>query len=138
MALVLPGLTDGEEAIAAVAKAARENGASPSEAGALRLAPLVREHYLGFVAATLPELLARYERAYARTNIASDYQAAIERRLARVRQRQGFVTDAMQGRWNDAPTSVRRAGPMIFDPGSCRSRCRSICYRMNYAGPLVR
>jgi hypothetical protein len=117
MALVLPGLTDGEETIAAVAKAARENDASPFEAGALRLAPLVREHYLGFMAATLPELLARYEWAYGGTNVSSEYQAAIERRLARVRQRHGFVTDAMQGRWNDAPTSVRSAGPMIVRSG---------------------
>ena len=58
----------------------------------------VKEHYLAFVGETFPDLLPRYERAYAGTNISSDYQMAIERRLARVRERRGFVEDAMNQR----------------------------------------
>ena len=64
----------------------------------LRLAPQVKEHYLAFVRETFPDLLPRYERAYAGTNISSDYQTAIERRIARIRERQGFAEDAMQSR----------------------------------------
>jgi hypothetical protein len=62
------------------------------------LAPQVKEHYLAFVSETFPDLLPRYERAYAGTTIAADYQMAIERRLARVREQRGFVADAMNQR----------------------------------------
>jgi DNA repair photolyase len=98
LAPILPGITDGVESIEAVAAAAKAHGAASFGAAVLRLAPQVKEHYLAFVAETFPDLLPRYERAYAGTNIASDYQVAIERRLARIRERHGFVVDAMQSR----------------------------------------
>ena len=50
---------------------------------------MVKEHYLGFVGETFPDLLPRYERAYTGTNISSDYQTVIERRLARIRSGTG-------------------------------------------------
>jgi DNA repair photolyase len=117
LAPILPGITDSAESIDDVAAAAKAHGAVSFGSAVLRLAPDVKEHYFGFIKSSFPDLLPRYERAYAGTNIASDYQVAIERRLSRVRQRHGFVTDAMQGRWNDAPTSVRSAEPMIVRPG---------------------
>lgn len=40
-----------------------EHGAQFFGYSALRLGPVVREQYLGFVGANFPELLARYERA---------------------------------------------------------------------------
>ena len=98
LAPILPGITDTVESIDAVAAAAKAHGAASFGSAVLRLAPLVKEHYFGFVAETFPDLLPRYERAYAGTNIASDYQAAIQRRLARIRERHGFVDDAMQER----------------------------------------
>ncbi len=103
LAPILPGITDSAESIDAVAAAAKDHGAASFGSAVLRLAPDVKEHYFSFVAETFPDLLARYERAYAGTNIASDYQAAIERRLARVRRRHGFVEDAMhRGGFNTA------------------------------------
>ncbi|HEX2280858.1 MAG TPA: hypothetical protein VHG52_03750, partial [Thermomicrobiales bacterium] len=75
------------------------------------LAPQVKEHYLSFVGETFPDLLPRYERAYAGTTISSDYQTAIERRIARVRQRQGFSDDAMQSRREEANQVTRIAVP---------------------------
>jgi hypothetical protein len=59
---------------------------------------MVKEHYLAFVSETFLDLLPRYERAYAGTNIAADYQTAIERRPAQIRGHQGFVEDAMNQR----------------------------------------
>ena len=103
LAPILPGITDSGESIEAVAAAAREHGASAFGSSALRLAPVVKEHYLGFVAQVFPALLPRYERAYAGTTIAPDYLRAIERRLAEIRQRHGFGDDAMGDR------SLRRA-----------------------------
>ena len=98
LAPILPGITDTVASIEAVAAAAQEHGAVSFGSSVLRLAPLVKEHYFGFVAATFPELLPRYERAYAGTHISPDYQAAIERRLARIRERHRFARDAMQER----------------------------------------
>jgi DNA repair photolyase len=98
LAPILPGITDAPESIDAVAAAARAHGAASFGSAVLRLAPQVKEHYLAFVSETFPDLLPRYERAYAGTTIAADYQMAIERRLARVREQRGFVEDAMNQR----------------------------------------
>jgi DNA repair photolyase len=117
LAPILPGITDSAESIEAVAAAARAHGAASFGSAVLRLAPQVKEHYLAFVSEIFPDLLPRYERAYAGTTIASDYQTAIERRVARVRERQGFSDDAMQGRWNDARTSMRTAEPVMVKTG---------------------
>ena len=117
LAPILPGITDATESIDAVAAAAKAHGAVSFGSAVLRLAPVAKEHYLGFVEATFPDLLPRYERAYTGTNISSDYQVAIERRLARIRERHGFIKDAMQNRWDDARTPMRIAAPVKFGSG---------------------
>jgi DNA repair photolyase len=117
LAPILPGITDSAESIAAVAAAAKAQGAASFGSAVLRLAPQVKEHYLAFVSEMFPDLLPRYERAYVGTNIASDYQAAIERRVARVREREGFSNDAMQSRREEARTSVRTAEPVLVKTG---------------------
>jgi DNA repair photolyase len=117
LAPILPGITDSVESLEAVAAAAKDHGAVSFGSAVLRLAPQVKEHYLGFVAATFPDLLPRYERAYAGTNIASDYQAAIDRRLARIRKRHAFVADAMQDRRKDVVTSMPGARPLVVRSG---------------------
>jgi DNA repair photolyase len=98
VAPVLPGLTDADEAIAAVAEAAREHGASVFWAGVLRLAPLVKEHYLGFVAEAFPEMLTRYERAYPGTEAPREYRDRRETRIAHIRERYGFREDTAKAR----------------------------------------
>ena len=95
LAPILPGITDSVESMEAIAAAAKAHGAASFGSAVLRLAPLVKQHYLRFVEATFPDLQPRYERAYTGTNISSEYQAAIERRLTRIRERHGFVEDAM-------------------------------------------
>src|SRR5918994_5983631 len=94
LAPILPGITDSSESIEAVAAAARSHGAASFGSAVLRLAPDVKEHYFGFIAETFPDLVPRYERAYAGTSISPDYQTAIARRLARVREHYGFAADA--------------------------------------------
>jgi DNA repair photolyase len=117
LAPILPGITDAAESIDAVAAEARAHGAVSFGSSVLRLAPVVKEHYLGFVKSTFPDLLARYERAYARTNISSDYQVAIERRLARIRERHGFVEDAMHSRRDEAGGAMSIAVPPMIQNG---------------------
>jgi DNA repair photolyase len=115
LAPILPGITDSADSIDAVAAAAKAHGAISFGTSVLRLAPLVREHYLGFVAARFPDLLPRYERAYPGTNVRPDYLAAMERRVARIRERHGFANDAMADRRReyDRPVPATRfTGPV--------------------------
>ena len=98
LAPILPGITDSWQSIEAVAAAAKNHGANSFGCSALRLAPLVKEHYLAVVAETFPALLSRYEHAYSGTNPPSAYLAAIERRVARIRATHGFSVDAARNR----------------------------------------
>src|SRR5829696_4796125 len=117
LAPILPGITDAVESLDAVAAAAQAHGATAFGSSVLRLAPMVKEHFLGFVAETFPDLLPRYERAYTGTNISSDYQRVMERRIAMIRDRHDFIQDAMQDRQVDSAPSVRIVGPVIPKPG---------------------
>ncbi len=98
LAPILPGITDSVASIEAVAAAAAEHGAATFGAGPLRLAPIVKEHYLGFVAESFPDLLPRYERAYPGTNAPPAYRTALDARVARIRARYGFAADSMRER----------------------------------------
>ena len=72
---------------------------------------------MAFVRDSFPDLLPRYERAYTGTNISPNYQAAIELRLARIRERHGFLKDAMQSRRNEAGGALPIAVPPVARTG---------------------
>ena len=65
MAPILPGLSDRPEGIEAVVKAARAAGATGLWAGMLHLREGTRQHFMTVLARHWPELVPRYERAYA-------------------------------------------------------------------------
>jgi DNA repair photolyase len=90
MAPILPGLTDSAASIEGVAAAARAHGAAYFSATALRLAPHVKEFYLGFIDAEYPELLARYERAYPGAYAPPEYREKLNQRIERIRSEFGF------------------------------------------------
>jgi DNA repair photolyase len=98
LAPILPGITDSVESIEAVARAAVEYQAAFFGATALRLAPVVKEHYLGFVEGEFPELLPRYQRAYGGIHAPPAYRAALQARVDRIRARYGFDEDSMRKR----------------------------------------
>jgi DNA repair photolyase len=104
LAPVVPGMTDSPEALAAVAKAAYANGASWLWAGPLRLAPLVREHFLDWLSEFRPDLLPRYQRGFRGANTTPQYQAWLERQVAQARLAAGFTPEA--------PSRPRPAAPM--------------------------
>lgn len=109
LAPILPGITDAVESLEAVAHAARDHGAMWLGSSALRLRPIVKDHYLGFIEDEFPELLARYERAYPLTNAPKPYQEALTARVDRIRQRYGFGEDSMRMRGlTPADDSARR------------------------------
>lgn len=90
LAPILPGITDAEASLEVVVAAAREAGAASVWTSPLRLAPLVKEHWYGFVGEAFPDLLPRYERAYARADVTDAYAAAMRLRLDRIRARHGY------------------------------------------------
>jgi DNA repair photolyase len=91
MAPILPGLTDSAASIEAVAAAAREHQATYFSATALRLAPHVKEFYLGFVGQSYPALLSRYQRAYPGTYAPLDYRQKLDERIQRISAQYGFA-----------------------------------------------
>jgi DNA repair photolyase len=103
MAPVLPGITDGLASIESVAAAARDYGAKMFHPAPLRLAPLVREHYLGFIEQTFPELLPAYLRAYSGQNAAPAYLERLNGRIREVRTRYGFDGEHREDRYKLSP-----------------------------------
>ena len=96
---------------------ALEFGCGPTIHHAALLAPFVKEHYLGFVGATFPALLPRYQRAYAGTNATPAYLSALDARVDRIREKYRFAEDSMRYRRivpnatavADSPAGSRRA-----------------------------
>jgi DNA repair photolyase len=115
MAPILPGLTDSVASIEAVAAAARDHKAAYFSATALRLAPHVKEFYLGFIGDEYPDLLARYERAYPGAYAPPEYRDKLNERVERIRERYGFAGHAERRR-APQPPPVPRRGPQLLLP----------------------
>ncbi|MFN8634253.1 MAG: radical SAM protein [Chloroflexota bacterium] len=98
LAPILPGITDSVESLERVADAAAEHGAMWLGSSALRLRPIVKEHYLGFVEQEFPDLLDRYARAYPVTNAPKAYQDALTARVDKIREQFGFGEESMRMR----------------------------------------
>ncbi len=64
IAPVVPGLSDDDEHLKAIARACKNAGAISVHPIALHLRPKVREHYLGFLAERRPDLAALYRRRF--------------------------------------------------------------------------
>lgn len=91
VAPVLPGITDDRDRLDALFTAARAAGARFVHAGPLRLYPAVRDRFLPLLAQHFPDLLPRYEKAYARHGAAPrDYARALMRRVKALQRKHGF------------------------------------------------
>jgi DNA repair photolyase len=115
MAPVLPGITDSAASIAAVAAAAREHNAASFMAIPLRLAPHVKEFYLGFIGDEYPDLLARYERAYPGVHAPPEYRDKLGQRIERIRAQYGFSSHSERRGAPEPPKPARR-GPQLTLP----------------------
>jgi DNA repair photolyase len=107
MAPVLPGLTDSVASIEAVAAAARDHQAAYFSATALRLAPHVKEFYLGFVGDEYPDLLPRYQRAYPGAYAPPAYRDKLDERIQKIRTQYGFGGHAERRRALSAARASR-------------------------------
>ena len=95
VAPVLPGITDDLAHLDTLFAAAREAGARFVHAGALRLYAAVRDRFLPVLGEHFPELVPRYERAYARqAGAPREYTRALSRRLENLRRKHGFKTQS--------------------------------------------
>lgn len=115
MAPILPGLTDSAASIEAVAAVARDHDAAYFCTAALRLAPHVKEFYLGFIGDEYPDLLARYKRAYPGTYAPPEYRDKLSARVERIRAAYGFA-DHGDRRRTAQPPPIPRHGPQLALP----------------------
>lgn len=89
---VLPGITDGPEAIASLVRAVADAGAKSFAACALRLRAASRRRYLPLVQGEWPELAARYHNTYGGSVYATDaYRAGLARFVDRLCKKHGLA-----------------------------------------------
>jgi DNA repair photolyase len=90
---LLPGITDGEGELEAVAAAAKEAGARWFFSGVLFLMPSSAKQFLPFVREKFPRLAQQYDRWYSRNGYApEEYRRAASERVARLRVKLGFAS----------------------------------------------
>lgn len=91
VAPIIPGITDSYPALAAIMEAARDAGARWVAGEALRLGHAARTGFLPVLRREFPELIARYEQRYGKSQGAGkDYEKALSRRLITLQQAFGF------------------------------------------------
>jgi DNA repair photolyase len=85
---VLPGITDGEADLDALARAARDAGAQWFAASVLFLMPSSQKQFLPFLDAKFPKLARRYRDWFTRTGYAPEgYRREITARVAALRRK---------------------------------------------------
>jgi DNA repair photolyase len=90
---LIPGITDREGDLEAVAAAAKEAGAQWFFSGVLFLMPSSAKQFLPFVREKFPRLAKQYEQWYAKNGYApEEYRRKASERVARIRQRFGFAS----------------------------------------------
>jgi DNA repair photolyase len=99
---VLPGLTDRETDLDALARAARDAGAQWFAARVVFLMPSAQKQFLPFIAAKFPKLARRYREWFSHSNYAPEaYSREISARVAALRKKYNFgprPADAAQPR----------------------------------------
>jgi len=88
---LIPGITDREGDLEAVAEAAKEAGAQWFWSGVLFLMPSSAKQFLPFVREKFPRLAKQYEDWYRKNGYApEEYRRKAAERVARIRQKYGF------------------------------------------------
>ncbi len=91
LAPVLPGITDGEEHLAAVVAAARAYGASALFTNTLHLGEVAREAFFAYLEHKRPALVPEYERLYRGKYAPRATQQRIQAVVGALRARAGFA-----------------------------------------------
>jgi DNA repair photolyase len=86
LAPILPGISDGVEDLERIVRACVDHGAGFFDGATLRLAPEVKAHFMGFLAADYPQLMGQYERWYQGGYAPRGIRENIEGALDEIRQ----------------------------------------------------
>jgi DNA repair photolyase len=90
---LIPGMTDRDGELEAVAAAAKNAGAQWFFSNVLFLMPSSAKQFLPFVREKFPKLARQYEDWYAKNGYAPDeYRRQMSQRMAKIRQEYGFVS----------------------------------------------
>lgn len=88
---ILPGITDREEDLDALARAARDAGAQWFAASVLFLMPSAQKQFMPFLDAKFPKLAQRYREWFTREAYAPEtYRKEISARVAALRKKYGL------------------------------------------------
>jgi len=120
IAPIIPGLTDGWDALGRLMAAGKEAGARRADGFALRLGPVARSGFLPLLEREFPGLVARYRHRYRnRPDVGSDYDLALTNRLRSLQKIHNFPPNRF-----GAPTPSNR--PEFLQPeSSCPTRSAS-------------
>jgi DNA repair photolyase len=91
IAPVIPGLSDAEDQIERVVRAARDAGAVSVWCNVLHLKPGTREHFLDHLARDWPELTPGIQSLYAAAYAPKDYQGSVQAMAAALTTRYGIA-----------------------------------------------
>jgi len=108
---LVPGITDGEGELEAVAAAAKKAGAQWFFSGVLFLMPSSAKQFLPFVREKFPRLAKQYEQWYAKNGYApEEYRRAASERVARIREKYGFRSRPWVDKKHTTPCSQLSLG----------------------------
>jgi DNA repair photolyase len=113
---LVPGITDGEGELEAVAAAAKEAGAEWFFSGVLFLMPASARQFLPFIEQKFPKLAKQYRELYAKNGYAPEaYRKKVSERVLRIRQKFGFASRPWEG---DRPSVVQAQLSLGWDAGA--------------------
>jgi DNA repair photolyase len=95
---LVPGVTDGDGELEAVAEAAKLAGAQWFFSGVLFLMPTSAKTFLPFIREKFPKLAKQYDQWYAKNGYApEEYRKKASERVLRIRQKYGFSARPWEG-----------------------------------------
>jgi DNA repair photolyase len=120
---LVPGITDGEGELEAVAAAAKEAGAQWFFSGVLFLMPSSAKQFLPFVREKFPRLAKQYGQWYAKNGYAPEaYRRKASERVARIREKYGFQSRP----WVEIKQTLTRSQLSLgWDAAAQQERTRS-------------
>lgn len=108
---LIPGITDREGDLEAVAAAAKEAGAQWFFSGVLFLMPSSAKQFLPFVREKFPRLAKQYEEWYAKNGYApEEYRKKASQRVARIREKFGYAARPWVEAKGKSPCSQMQLG----------------------------
>jgi DNA repair photolyase len=108
---LIPGITDREGELEAVAEAAHKAGAQWFFSGVLFLMPSSAKQFLPFIREKFPRLIKQYEEWYTKEAYAPEkYRKQIADRVARIKQKYGFESRLARDTQRTTPCAQMKLG----------------------------